>query len=371
MRIIPVEAIKVGTKLGKTIYDCNGKILLKEGVKLTKPIIERLKKIEIHSVYIEDEYSSIEIEDIIRPEVRQKSIKYLKETFNNIERVVEDESIVGVTKNKLLKKINLEYFSSIHKVAEDIVNEILSNDDILINLVDVKNASNYLYQHSINVAVLSLAMGVSMKMNKDDLIDLALGALLHDIGKLFIDKDIANREGKLSTEEDKEFKTHPKKGYDYIKKSNLLNTQSLLIILQHHEQIDGLGYPNGLKGDKINDLAKIVAIADCYDYLTSDTEETRAISSADALEFIMVHCNNYFDCEYVKIFRKILIAYPKGTIVRLSNDDIAIVESTPANYPLRPKVKILKSKNKERNGKIISLLKELSIVISKVEYYIE
>lgn len=371
MRIVPVEAIRAGSKLGKTIYDYSGKILLKKGVELSKTIIERLKKIDIHSVYIEDEYSSIEIEDVIRPDVRLKSINYLKETFNNIERVVEDKTIAVHNKKKILRKMNLEYFSSIHKIAEEIVDDILINEKILINLVDVKNVSNYLYQHSVNVAVLSLAMGVSMKMNKKDLIELALGALLHDIGKIFIDKDIVEREGKLSIEEDKEFKTHPKKGYDYMKKSNLLKTKSLLIILQHHEQINGLGYPSGLKGDKINDLAKIVSIADCYDYLTSDTEETRAISSADALEFIMVHCNNYFDFEYVKVFKKILIAYPKGTIVRLSNDDIAIVESTPANYPLRPNVKILKSKNRERIGENISLLKELSIVISKVEYYIE
>ena len=148
----------------------------------------------------------------------------------------------------------------------------------------------------------------------------------------------------------------------------MLPEESNVVLLQHHERVDGLGYPVGMEGNKISDFSKIVAIADCYDYLTSDTKSSRAISGGDALEFIMAHADTIFDYKYVKVFSKVIIPYPKGTIVRLSNGDVAIVESTPANYPLRPSVKVIKSKEEYRIGKIIPLLKCISIVISKVEY---
>lgn len=368
MRLIPIEIVREGTKIAKTIYDYNGNILLKKGVELTRTIINKMKSVDIMSVYIEDEYSMGEIEDVIKPEVRQKSITYLREVLSNIERINDDSMVIGSNRKKIIEKKNREYFSSIQKIAEEIVDDITSNNNVLLGLVDIKSIDNYVYQHSVNVAVIALSIGISMKFSKKDLLDLALGALVHDIGKAFVSRDIINKEGALTEEENKEFNQHPRKGYEYIKDNGILNSQSTLIVLQHHERMDGLGFPQGLKGDEISDLAKIVSIADCYDYLTSDTRHSRAITAGEALEFIMAHVNTLFDYKYVKVFSKILIAYPKGSIVKLSNGDIAIIESTPANYPLRPLVKIIKSESKERIGKRISLLNELSIVISNVEY---
>lgn len=368
MRLIPIEVVRKGTKIAKTIYDYRGNILLNKGVELTEPIIKKMRSLDILSVYIEDEYSRGEINDVIRPEVRQRSIKYLQETFSNIERINDSSNVIGSNKKKILDKRNREYFASIHKIAEEIIDDITANDNVLIGLVDIKSINNYIYQHSVNVAVIALSIGISIKLNRRELLNLALGALVHDIGKAFIDKDIINKEGILTEEEKEEFDKHPRRGYEYLRDNKILKTQSLLAVLQHHERIDGKGVPNGLKGDEISELAKIIAIADCYDYLTSDTIHSRAIPAGEALEFIMAHVNTLFDFEYVEIFSKILIAYPKGTVVKLSNNDIAVVEATPANYPLRPVVKVIKSDYKERIGKSIPLLNELSIVISNVEY---
>ncbi len=172
----------------------------------------------------------------------------------------------------------------------------------------------------------------------------------------------------MTKEERELYDSHPMKGYEYVKKEFEVDENVLNIILQHHERVDGNGFPNRLKENEISKFAKIISVADCYDYLTSDTVHTRAIPAADALEFIMAHINTLFDYEVVLMFSKILIAYPAGTIVKLSNGDIAVVESTPENYPLRPEVKIIRSNSKERIGCKISLLDELSIVISNVEY---
>lgn len=368
MRLVPIECVKEKAILGKTIYDNNGVIMLKRGALLSEVAIKNIEKLNIWSVYIEDEYSEEEIEDVIKPELRQKCVSYIKESFNNIERIMFDERQVEGLSKRLEERKNNQYFNKITELIKELIDSILSNENVLISLVDIKSLDNYLYQHSINVTVLSLVIGISLKYDKDDLIDLALGALVHDIGKAFISKDILKKISELETKEFEEYKLHANKGYEYVKSTLSLSQRSNLVVLQHHERIDGMGYPKGLPGDKISEFAKIVAIADCYDYLTSDTNSSRAISGGDALEFIMAHSDTLFEYNYVKVFSKIIIAYPKGTIVRLSNGEIGVVEFTPANYPLRPSVKIIKSKVEDRIGQVISLLKCLSIVISKVEY---
>ena len=367
MRLVPIECVRDKSVAAKTIYDNNGNILVNKGVSLTSQVIRKLRELDIWSVYIEDKYSLSEIRDIIKPELRQKSITFIKEAFVNIEKMVMNSS-KDKYEDSLTKKNNIEYFKSLKNVAEEIVENIYSNEHILLSLVDIKSFDNYMYQHSINVAVISVSLGIALRLKKEELIALAEGALLHDIGKIYIPKDIYQKHDKLTAEERKLYNSHPIKGYEYVKKEFRVDDNVLKIIMQHHERVDGNGFPNKLKGHEISKFAKIISIANCYDYLTSDTVQTRAIPASDALEFIMAHINTLFDYEIVLMFSKILIAYPTGTIVKLSNGDIAVVESTPENYPLRPQVRIIKSNSQEKIGSKISLLDELSIVISNVEY---
>ncbi|AOR22264.1 HD-GYP domain-containing protein [Clostridium taeniosporum] len=367
MRLIPIECVKKDTVLGKTIYDSEGRILLKKGVKLTQLLIQKIKELNILSIYIIDEYSDYEIEDIIKPELRQKAVKILKETFNDIQRVssfhnFEKCSLINYSKHEL------KYFENISNISEELLDNILSNKNLLISLVDIKNMDNYTYQHSVNVAVLSLVLGISLKLPKRKLVQLCSGALLHDIGKTFIDKDILLKPSKLNLEEFNIIKTHPEKGYNFLKNSYDINTNSKLIILQHHERVDGFGYPYGLNGNKINYMAKIVSIADVYDALTSDRPYKRAMCPSDALEYIMSNSGTFFDYEMAKVFTRVIIPFPSGTIVCLSNGDVGIVEETFPNYPLRPQVKILKSDNEQIIGSSVNLLNELSLVISGIQY---
>lgn len=368
MRLVPIECVKNDSLLAKTIYDEEGRILLRPGVRLTDPLIKKIKQLHIFSLYIIDEYSDYEIEDIIKPELRQKAIRVIKQTFTDIERV----SLVHDLKKRSLSdysKEELDYFESINDIAEELIENILSNKNLLISLVDIKNMDNYTYQHSVNVAVLSLVLGISLNFPKYKLIQLCTGALLHDIGKSFIDKDIILKPDKLTPDEFEKIKSHPYKGYEFL--GNIYNdasSNSKLIVLQHHERIDGLGYPLGLKGDKINYMAKIVSIADVYDALTSDRPYKRAMCPSDALEYIMSNSGTFFDYEIVKVFSRVIVPFPNGTIVCLSNGDIGIVQDTIPNYPLRPSVKILKSMNEDLIGSNINLLNELSIVISGIQY---
>lgn len=367
MRLVPLECIRENSLLGKNIYTADGRVLLRAGVELTSIRLKKIKDLKIFYLYIIDEYSSAEIEDVIKPELRQKSISVIKEVFSDIERI---SSVHKFEKRKLSEYSQKEqnYFNSINQVAEELLENVLSNKNVLLSLVDIKNMDNYTYAHCVNVAVISIIIGISLSLSKQNLIYLCMGALVHDIGKAFIPHEILQKPGKLTTEEFQVIKDHPKLGYDFLTQFYSLSAHIKLIVLQHHERFDGLGYPDGTTGNKISYLARIVSIADVYDALTSDRPYKRAMCPSDALEYIMSNAGTLFDYDIVNVFCKVIIPYPKGTIVSLSNGDIGIVEETLPNFPLRPIVKIIKSNNQEQIGAELNLIEYLSIVISDIRY---
>ena len=369
MRLIPIECVKENSILGKTIYDYDGRIILKTGCVLTKSLLSRIKELNMFSLYIIDDYSSVEIEDVIKPELRQKAIKVVKETFSEIERISSIHNFEKRCYNDYSKK-EQQYFSSIDTLAEELINDILNNKNVLLSLVDIKNMDNYTYAHCVNVAVISLILGISLNLPKQQLKYLCTGALIHDIGKAFIPSEVLQKKGRLTAEEYDIVKNHCKLGYKFADKIGTFSSYVKMIILQHHERFDGLGYPNGLKGNEINYLARIVSIADVYDALTSDRPYKRALCPSDVLEYMMSNSDTLFDYNIVDIFSRIIIPYPEGTIVSLSNGDVGVVKKTMPNFPLRPIIEIIKSKNENAVGTVVNLIEKLSIVICNIQYNI-
>ena len=362
MRLIPLDCVRDGCFLGKTVYDNLGKPLFKKGVRLTPHLLKKIKDLNISSVFISDDYSEKEIEDVIKPELRKKSIKLVKEAFDNVERIYFSSS------NSINAENKKDYFLSIQNLAEELIDNILSNKNILVTLVDIKSMDNYTYQHSVNVAIISLVLGLGLNLPKGDLINLCVGALLHDLGKIFIPKEILLKNGPLNKSEFNIMKEHPQKGYNYIKNIKCIHNDAKQIILQHHERVDTLGYPKGLKSHEISTLSKITSVSDVYDALISDRPYRKGLCPNDAFEFILSGAGSIFDFEIVKAFSQIIVPYPKGTIVKLSNGDVGIVKDTPPHFPLRPNLKIIKSENISSIGLNITLINELSLVISSIEY---
>lgn len=367
MRLVPVECVRENSLLGKNIYTADGRVLLRAGVELNRTRLDKIKALKIFSLYIIDEYSSAEIEDVIKPELRQKAITLIKEVFSDIERISSVHKFEKRTLSEYSQK-EQTYFKSINEIAEALLENVLSNKNVLLSLVDIKSMDNYTYSHCVNVAVISIIIGISLNLNKENLIHLCIGALIHDIGKTFIPHEILQKPGKLTPEEFSVIKSHPRLGYDFLNQFYSLSAHVKLTVLQHHERFDGFGYPDGIAGNKISYLARIVSIADVYDALTSDRPYKRAMCPSDALEYIMSNAGTLFDYEIVNVFCKIIIPFPKGTIVSLSNGDIGVVEQTLPNFPLRPIVKIVKSDDSDKIGSQINLVNYLSIVISDVRY---
>ncbi|MBU5453951.1 HD-GYP domain-containing protein [Caproiciproducens sp. MSJ-32] len=352
MKLVPLKDVKPNSYLAKTIYDSEGRVLLNCGAQLNKNIIQKLMKYQIAHIYITENNYAPKIKLTIKKELHNKCLSTLKNTFNDFQK-----NSSPTLENDSLKSIIL--------LAEELLETVLSNDDIVYFLSNIKNAIPDIYEHSLNITVISLVVGIGLRLSKNDLLNLCIGALLHDIGKSFIDKDLINKDSPLTQQEYEILKEHCEKGYNYLKDMDILSSDSKAIILQHHERIDGSGYPKGLVGNQINYLARIVAISDAYDALTSEKNYMSSLSASDALEYIMSNAGTLFDFGIVKIFSKVIVPFPNGTIVKLSTGDIGMVTETLRNFPLRPKVKIIKSNKSEREGTVINLIDNLSIVISE------
>lgn len=350
MRYVPVGAIRENMVLAKNIYSEKGQLLLNKGCKILNNYLDSIISMGFPGVYIQDTLSEdIEIESIIRNELRSKTVEGVKDFF------------ISVEKNK-------RHYKEFKKRIEITLEKILNDDDLMINMKDLKTFDEYTYKHSVNVTVLSMIIGTSLKLSYKEMFNLGRAALLHDIGKMFVSKEILNKPGKLDTSEMEIMKNHSQFGYKYLKKRYGFSTLTYNGVLDHHEKYDGTGYPDGISADQINLLANVVSIADVYDALTSDRPYKKPMCPNDAFEYILGNADKMFRFDIVNIFSKVIVPYPEGTMVKLSNGDIAIVQGTPCDYPLRPIVKVIKSEEKEKEGSIIDLAESLSLVISNIEY---
>jgi len=360
LRLVPIEYAREGNFLAQPLFNDNGQILLSKGVMLSNRLIFKIKEAGFLYLYINDNKTDEIINDVIKPEIRQKAIVSIKKIYGTIAQENDINS---------QKWLN-DTVADLKNMIEGIVDDMFAEKSIMIQLVDIRNLDNYTYSHSVNVAMLSLVIGISYGLNKNDLYDLTLGALLHDIGKMFIPENLLKKPGALTIDEFNIVQEHSLRGFNYMKDELNINARSRIISLQHHEKVDGTGYPYKLKDKEINLFSKIVSIADVYDGLTSDRIYRKAIPVHEALEYIMGGCGRLFDFNLVQAFVKKVVPYPMGTFIKLSNDVIGIVENVNLDFPLRPTVKIIKEKGKICSEYIIDLTKENTIVVEDIVYTI-
>ncbi len=192
--------------------------------------------------------------------------------------------------------------SSCTNCADDILDIVRNNSTALSCLASLKTYDKYTFSHSINVFFLSKIIGSVLGFNKNQLLDAGMSALFHDIGKTLIPKRIVNKRTMLTEVEFAIIKTHPSKGYFYVKENIDLPEISFLGILHHHEKYDGTGYPIGVRKDEIDILGRVIAIADAYDAITSCRPYREAKTHTEAMEFIHHNSGIHFDPEIVAVF---------------------------------------------------------------------
>lgn len=241
--------------------------------------------------------------------------------------------------------------------------EVLNNGDVMCNMLDIKTYDDYVYFHSVNVAVLSTMIGAACNMNKEELDILTTAALLHDVGKRFVEEDVLNVKRALTEEERIMIVQHPKLGYDFLVENFDFLPEVYDSVLEHHEWYNGCGYPLRRSGSEIPIYARIIKLADVYDALTSKLPYHEAVPPSEAVEYIMANAGAEFDPELVDVFMRKIAVYPEGCEVRLSDGRTAVVMENYKEFILRPKVKViptgeiinLKSDNEARSLTILEL----------------
>lgn len=332
MIFIPIDDIHEGMTLAKDVkiynHELNDVDLLKEGLKLTKLNINRLKRFGSVGLYINDGNDDIKKPDqIIDSALRTEAICELEKLF------------ASVDKNP--KRVDDTSLLSVNNISTKIVNNILHNKKYMVNIIDLKMYDDYTYNHSLSVAVLATAIGISLDLDDKSLYELSLCALLHDIGKTEIPHHLIDKPSKLSNDEFDIIKSHPKRGGKYVIKNNLVTENIYNGIISHHEKFDGTGYPFGIKGKEIPLYGRIIAVADVYDALTSNRPYRMPATPSEAIEYIMGGNEVMFDPDIVKAFLSKIAPYPVNDCVKLSNGQIGIVTKVYSENPLRPEVKII------------------------------
>ncbi len=331
MRRIRTENLKPEMVVARPIIDSDSRILLSTGMHLTPKYIERLCELGIASIFVKDGLLDDEVlvNDVVSERTRTETVKVIKSSFINLE-----------------KSSNLNVHA-VKNVVNNILDELLNNDNILIHLTDIRSFDDYTFAHSVNVCILSVITAITLGYSEARLKDLGVGALLHDIGKTKIDKDILNKPGDLTPEEFKEIKRHTEYGYDILRGYMEISLLSAHIAYQHHERWDGHGYPRGLSALDIHQYARIVAVADVYDALLADRPYRPAYNVNQALNILTRMVGSYLDFDCVIALKSNVAVYPLGSFVQLTTGDICIVIDANKNNPTRLKLKIVLDKDKK------------------------
>lgn len=323
MRRIRISELNSGMIVARTITDSEGRILLRSGVQLNEHYIDKLSALGLQSIYIRDAFDGVEVRDVISEETRQETIKVVKDNFRRLENQ---------------HKLNIRL---VQTMVDQIIDELLSDLNVLVNLIDICTFDDYTFAHSANVAVLSIMTGITLGYNDLQLKELGVGAILHDIGKTRIDKNILHKPNDLTKEEFNEVKRHTNYGFEILRQYPDVSLLSAHIAFQHHERWDGNGYPRGLAHHDIIPYARIVAVCDVYDALLADRPYRIAYTVNQALMILKRMGGIYLDSQCVDALISNIAVYPIGAVVQLNTGEIGIVVDVNKEAPTRPIIKLI------------------------------
>lgn len=227
----------------------------------------------------------------------------------------------------------------IDEMANDIVSSVFRNTSAMTILTRIKDKHSYNWRHMINCAIFTAVFAKYLGYKEEAVQQLAMGALLHDLGQAKLPQGIISRPSKLTSSEMDIIKRHVAQGLGLVKGEKGITPLILDMIVNHHERLDGSGYPRGITAEKLSRPARIMAIVDVYDALTADRPHQEGDEPINALRYLLAN-KELFDAELVQHFIKCLGVHPVGTIVKLTNERLALVLEGNKSNPIKPKVKL-------------------------------
>ncbi|NLE26378.1 MAG: HD-GYP domain-containing protein [Clostridiaceae bacterium] len=299
-------------------------------------------------IYIEDELSrGIPVDEVVKEEI-------VTDVKAQIKAIMTTSSLkISVDGKKIMEMVN------------SLLSNLLKNDFIIMNLSDIRSVDDYTFSHSVNVCILSLITGIAMGIKGETLRELGVGSLLHDIGKVMIDDRILQKPTNLTINEFDEVKKHTVYGYEILKNSKDISHTAQIIALSHHERKDGSGYPYNLKNNDIPVAARIVAISDVYDALSTNRIYRKKMMPHEVVDYMCSLSNKHFDKIVLDAFISHIANYPVGTAVKLNSGEKGLVAKYNKNLPNRPVIRIVI----DENGDMLAKPKEVDL-LRRQEYRI-
>ncbi|WP_252215447.1 MULTISPECIES: HD-GYP domain-containing protein [unclassified Clostridium] len=327
LMLLKIGDLKTGMVIGEDIQE-NNNILLSKNVVISDKILNKLQtsyNIEKVWVYGEDSLEKAE-----------NSKKNSEEEFKKVEIKLNEicKDLHGVLDNTA--DLQKDCLKEIRKLISELQNVITTPNVVIDNLLFYGSEKDSIYRHSLNVASISCLIGEWIGFEENRIKLLIYSALLHDIGKCKIDDTIINKRGKLNSKDLKKIKEHPVLGYKIIKKINFLDKSVSQSVLLHHEREDGSGYPLGVKGNKIPDFAKVIAIADVFEAINSNRCYRNKKSPFESIQIIREESFGKLDYNYCNIFLNHIVNYYIGREVKLNNNKVAKIVQMNINELDRP-----------------------------------
>lgn len=329
MRLVHLSRIKPGMVIARAVYGPNGQKLITEGAELKDNHLRYLRQSGISQIYVQDTMTEdVVIEDIVAETTRLEVRTAAKD-------IIMKSNGTGATGNNGLIE------DRVGTSVDHLFNELADNPNAVVSLADIRSVDNYTFEHSLNVTVLSILTAMKLNYPRDKIRNDAAGILLHDLGLKKVPEEILNKKGALTDEERDIVKKHPVYGYELFKDTALFSESAGAIISQHHERIQGQGYPDGREKDDINWMAQVVAIADTYDALTSFRPYRKPFRPYEAMNILIKDAGSFYNPDILKAFFSFVSAYPLGAHVLLNNGESGLVTANTPGYPYRPTVRVI------------------------------
>jgi HD-GYP domain-containing protein (c-di-GMP phosphodiesterase class II) len=362
MRLLSLPLVPRNAKLGQDVYipGAEGPPLLRAGVVLNDRYLGALKGKGIVSIFIEDELSEgVTPQRVITPETQHRAM-------NAVASALSDASQALAAGRGLSSKA----VSELNDIAQLIALEVHSAPDVALHLADMMGADKYLLQHVVDVTALGTVLASKLfrqngwidhegKRRRDHvdprLAKIALGLLLHDIGKLSVPEEILAKKGPLSDEEWVVMRRHPQMGADML--GDNISFLIRAVVKSHHERWDGSGYPEGLADEQIHQFARIAAVADVYDAVTSERVYRGAMKPHEGVAIINQGEGIDFDPEVVAVFSRVVMPFPPGSEVELADGRYGLVVDVDPRSPYEPTVRV-----RNRHGAVVEIERALLAV---------
>ena len=354
---VATRLLKSGMKIDQSIIDGTKRVLIARGAILDEFMIDGLRKLGISGVYIregeEETVASIGDENVAPATLEKiEKLKVPDRARVNISEVVRARVAEGIS--YLYSNSNAsEFADTTRDITNDLMKAIDENDAIAVDINVLKVSDEYTFKHSVDVATISMIIGKKLGLSHDDVYDLGIAGLLHDIGKSKIPNEILNKPGRLTDEEFEIMKQHSVYGYRILQEKQDIKETIKMGVLQHHEKTNSKGYPMGVGASQISQFAKIISVADIYDALVTERPYKHGFSPRDAVEMLMAMTGE-LDLSSLRAFMGSVILYPVGSTVDLSNGERARVVENYEEAIMRPKVVGLTT------GKIYDLATDIS-----------